>query len=174
MSIYDYEITCQDGSKKSINEFAGKTILIINSATGCGFTPQYAELEKLYEEFKDRNFIILDFPCNQFGGQAPGSDEEILDFCNSRYGVQFLIFHKINVNGENAEPLFVYLKNEKKYNLKSIKMKMISLISKTAKDEADIVWNFTKFLVSKNGEVIRRFEPVEDLSLVKEEILKIL
>lgn len=144
MSVYDFKVLNQQKEEVSLEKYQGKVLLIVNTATGCGFTPQYKGLEELYEKYKDEGFEILDFPCNQFFKQAPGSDEEINSFCSLRYNTQFPRFKKIEVNGKNAEPLFVYLcsQNEKgKY--KKVK------------------WNFTKFLVDRKGNVIARFEPTE-------------
>lgn len=137
-SIYDYEVVDQKGNKVSLKEYSGKVLLIVNTATGCGFTPQYEGLEKLYKENKDKGFVILDFPCNQFFHQAPGTDEEIHSFCTLKYNVSFPQFHKINVNGKDEDPLYTFLKSKQKGRIK---------------------WNFTKFLVNKNGEVINRFGP---------------
>lgn len=142
MSIYDYVVKDQQNNDVSLKEYEGKVLLIINSATGCGFTPQYTGLESLYEKYKDQGFEILDFPCNQFFSQAPGSDEQIHSFCTLKYNTQFKQFHKIKVNGKDAEPLFIYLESQN--NQQKVKR---------------IKWNFTKFLISKNGEVISRFEP---------------
>ena len=144
MSVYDFKVLNQQKEEVSLEKYQGKVLLIVNTATGCGFTPQYKGLEELYEKYKDEGFEILDFPCNQFFKQAPGSDEEINSFCSLRYNTQFPRFKKVEVNGKNAEPLFVYLcaQNEKgKY--KKVK------------------WNFTKFLVDRKGNVIARFEPTE-------------
>ncbi len=144
MSVYDFKVKSQKGEEVSLSEYKGKVLLIVNTATGCGFTPQYKGLEELYEKYRNQGFEILDFPCNQFFHQAPGSDEEINQFCSLRFNTQFPRFKKIDVRGDNAEPLFTYLcsQNEKK-KYKAVK------------------WNFTKFLVDKNGEVIARFEPTD-------------
>lgn len=140
MSIYDFKVKAQDGSEVALSDYKGKVLLIVNTATGCGFTPQYEGLQDLYEKYHDRGLEILDFPCNQFGNQAPGSDEEITDFCQSRYGVTFPQFKKIEVNGENEEPLYTFLKSQKKGIMGD-----------------RIKWNFTKFLVDRNGNVVERF-----------------
>ena len=140
MSIYDFKVKAQDGSEVALTDYKGKVLLIVNTATGCGFTPQYEGLQDLYEKYHDRGLEILDFPCNQFGNQAPGSDEEITDFCQSRYGVTFPQFKKIEVNGENEEPLYTFLKSQKKGIMGD-----------------RIKWNFTKFLVDRNGNVVERF-----------------
>ena len=138
-TIYDYQVENQQGEKVSLSQYQGKVLLIVNTATGCGFTPQYEGLQKLYDAYKDQGFVILDFPCNQFFGQAPGSDEEIHSFCTLKYNVSFPQFHKIDVNGKNQDPLYAFLKEQKKGRIK---------------------WNFTKFLVARNGEVIDRFGPM--------------
>ena len=140
MSIYDFKVKAQDDSEVALSDYKGKVLLIVNTATGCGFTPQYEGLQDLYEKYHDRGLEILDFPCNQFGNQAPGSDEEITDFCQSRYGVTFPQFKKIEVNGENEEPLYTFLKSQKKGIMGD-----------------RIKWNFTKFLVDRNGNVVERF-----------------
>lgn len=142
MSIYDFKVKAQDGSEVALSDYKGKVLFIVNTATGCGFTPQYEGLQDLYEKYHDRGLEILDFPCNQFGNQAPGSDEEITDFCQSRYGVTFPQFKKIEVNGENEEPLYTFLKSQKKGIMGD-----------------RIKWNFTKFLVDRNGNVVERFAP---------------
>ena len=142
MSVYDFSVKDQRGEDFSLSAFKGKVLLIVNTATKCGFTKQYSELEELYEKYKDQGFEILDFPCNQFFRQAPGSDEEINSFCSLNFGTKFPRFKKIEVNGNNADPLYVYLCSQnEKHKVKRIK------------------WNFTKFLVSREGEVVERFEP---------------
>lgn len=142
MSLYEIKIKEQDGTEISLSEYRGKVLLIVNTATGCGFTPQYEGLQDLYEKYHDKGLEILDFPCNQFGHQAPGTDEEITNFCQSRYGVTFKQFKKIDVNGKKEEPLYTYLKQQKKGVFNS-----------------NIKWNFTKFLVDKEGNVVERFAP---------------
>ena len=143
MSVYDFKVKDRSLNEVSLSEYKGKVLLIVNTATGCGFTPQYKGLEELYRKYKDQGFEVLDFPCNQFFNQAPGSDEEIHSFCTLKYDTTFPRFHKIDVNGDNADPLYAYLtKQNKRGKTKKIK------------------WNFTKFLISKNGEVIDRFSPM--------------
>lgn len=142
MNIYDFKVKAQDGSDVSLADYKGKVLLIVNTATGCGFTPQYDGLQDLYEKYQAQGFEILDFPCNQFANQAPGDDGEIHSFCTSRYGITFLQFSKIDVNGKNESPLFRYLKSQKGGIMGS-----------------NVKWNFTKFLVDKNGNVIDRFSP---------------
>ena len=158
MTVYDFKVLDQQGQEVSLSKYEGKVLLIVNTAIKCGFTPQYDALENMYEELKDQGFEVLDFPCNQFFRQAPGSDEEINQFCSLRFNTQFPRFKKIDVRGDNAEPLFTYLcsQNEKK-KYKAIK------------------WNFTKFLVNRDGEVIARFEPTdkpEDFESKIQEALK--
>ena len=142
MSVYDFTVKEQKGNDVSLKEYEGKVLLIVNTATGCGFTPQYKGLEELYEKYRDQGFEILDFPCNQFFRQAPGSDEEINQFCSLRFNTQFPRFKKLEVNGNNADPLFKYLCTQ---NGKYKRVK----------------WNFTKFLVDRQGNVIARFEPTD-------------
>jgi len=153
MSIYDFKVKDTKGSLVSLEDYKGKVLLIVNTATGCGFTPQYKGLQELYDQYKERGFEILDFPCNQFLGQAPGTNEEIASFCQLNYGVTFKTFAKINVNGDNAEPLYKYLKENSKGALGSA-----------------IKWNFTKFLISRNGEVAGRFAPTVEPEQLKKEI----
>ena len=142
MNIYDFTVKAQDGSDVSLADYKGKVLLIVNTATGCGFTPQYDGLQDLYEKYQAQGFEILDFPCNQFANQAPGDDGEIHSFCTGRYGITFPQFSKIDVNGKNESPLFRYLKSQKGGIMGS-----------------NVKWNFTKFLVDKNGNVIDRFAP---------------
>ena len=172
MSIYDFTVKSRNGEKVSMSDFKGKVLLIVNTATGCGFTPQYEGLEKLYKNYHDKGLEILDFPCNQFGNQAPGSDDEIHEFCTLKYNTTFDQFAKIDVNGENEEPLFTYIKKEKQEDIiegmkNKIAMKAVEKISKTAVKENDIKWNFTKFLVDREGKVVARFEPTIDMALVE-------
>lgn len=179
MNIYDIKVLDRKKQEVSMSEYKGKVLLIVNTATGCGFTPHYEWLEELYKKYKDKGFEILDFPCDQFGHQAPGSDEEINTFCTATYNTTFPRFKKIEVNGENESELFKYLKEKAPYNgVKGIKnkaiMKSVEKISGTAKSKGDIRWNFTKFLVDKNGEVVSRFEPTDSAELIEEEISKLL
>ena len=140
MTIYDFKVKDNKGNIVELNQFKDKVLLIVNTATGCGFTPQYDGLQNLYEKYKDKGFEILDFPCNQFGNQAPGTEEEIASFCYARFGITFKQFAKIDVNGKNSEPLYKFLKSQKGGLLGN-----------------DVKWNFTKFLVDKNGKVVKRF-----------------
>ncbi len=174
--VYDYVVKNNKNEDVSLKDYEGKVLLIVNTATGCGFTPQYEGLEKLYKEYKDKGLEILDFPCDQFGHQAPGSDEEINEFCTFKYNTTFPRFKKIEVNGENAIELFKYLENNAPYEKpKGLKngatMKMLEKLSGT-KDSNDIRWNFTKFLVDREGNVVKRFEPIIDIKEVEEELKK--
>ncbi len=164
MSIYDCVVKNRNGEDVSISEFKGKVLIIVNTATGCGFTPQYEGLEKLYKEYHDKGLEILDFPCNQFGNQAPGTDDEIHEFCRFKYDTSFDQFSKIDVNGENESPIYTYIKNEVKDDIiEGMKNKMamvaIDKISTTCKNKGDIKWNFTKFLVDREGNVVARYSP---------------
>ena len=167
MSIYDYTVKARKGATLDMADLKGKVLLIVNTATGCGFTPQYEALEALYEKYNEQGLEILDFPCNQFGHQAPGEEEEIHEFCTAKYKTQFDQLAKIDVNGENEEPLYTYLKkempDEKVEGLKNkAAMAMISKISETCKNPGDIKWNFTKFLVDREGNVVKRFPPTSN------------
>lgn len=142
--IYDFQVKDTEGKVVNLSDYQGKVLLIINSATGCGLTPQYEGLQTLYDTYQKQGFEILDFPCNQFANQAPGTNEEIKTFCESRFGVTFKVFDKIDVNGENESPLFAYLKKEKKGLMGS-----------------NIKWNFTKFLVDRQGNVVKRYAPTD-------------
>ena len=157
MSVYDYSVKAQDGSEVSLADYQGRVLLIVNTATGCGFTPQYEGLQDLYEKYQSQGLEILDFPCNQFGHQAPGSDEEITDFCQSRYGVTFRQFKKIEVNGAGEEPLYTFLKSQKKGVMGD-----------------NIKWNFTKFLVDREGNVVARFAPTVTPEKIEEQIKELL
>ena len=179
MSLYDYSIKNRNGEDIHISEFKGKVLIIVNTATGCGFTPQYEGLEKLYKQYHDKGLEILDFPCNQFGSQAPGSDDEIHQFCQLKYNTSFDQFSKIDVNGENESPLFTYIKNQKTEDIidgmkNKIAMKAIDKISTTCKKEGDIKWNFTKFLVDREGNVVQRYSPTYKPEDMEEDIKKII
>ena len=165
MSIYDFKVKNRKGEDISISEYKGKVLLIVNTATGCGFTPQYEGLEKMYKEYHDKGLEILDVPCNKFGNQAPGTDDEIHQFCQLKYNTSFDQFTKIDVNGENESPLYTYIKNKAKEDIiegmkNKIAMKTIEKISTTCKKDGDIKWNFTKFLINREGDVIARYSPV--------------
>lgn len=179
MSFYDYKVKKRKEGELDLHDLSGKIVLVVNTATGCGFTPQYEGLEKLYEKYHEQGFEILDFPCNQFGHQAPGDDSEIHEFCTAKYKTQFDQLAKIEVNGENEEPLYTFLKKAlPTEEIKGLKnkaaMKMIAKISTTAKEPSDIKWNFTKFLIDKNGEIAARFEPTAGLKEVKAKALELL
>ena len=179
MSIYDYTVKKRKNGELDLSTLKGKVLLIVNTATGCGFTPQYDGLEKLYEKYHALGLEILDFPCNQFGNQAPGSDNEIHEFCTARYKTQFDQLAKIDVNGENESPLYTYIKaNSPSEDIKGLKskvaMKAIEKLSKTAVNPEDIKWNFTKFLVNREGVIIRRFEPTRTPEQIDEEIAAII
>ncbi|WP_334104656.1 glutathione peroxidase [Muricomes intestini] len=157
MSIYDYNVKTMEGQEKSLNEYKGKVLLIVNTATGCGFTPQYEGLENLYEKYKEQGFEILDFPCNQFANQAPGSNDEIHSFCTLQYGTTFPQFAKIDVNGANESPLYTYLKKQK-----------------NGVFGGKIKWNFTKFLIDRNGNVVARYAPTETPAALDKKIAAVL
>ena len=163
MSIYNYTVKDRQGNDIPMSNFKGKVLLIVNTATGCGFTPQYEGIEKLYEKYHENGLEVLDFPCNQFGNQAPESDDEIHEFCTFKYKTQFDQLKKVDVNGENEEPLFGYLKEQKGFEGFDLKGKILIPIVKKMdpnyKNSSDIKWNFTKFLVDKEGNVVERFEP---------------
>ena len=164
MSIYDIKVKNRNNDDVPLSDFKGKVLLIVNTANGCGFTPQYEGLEKLYKEYHDKGLEILDFPCNQFGNQAPGTDEEIHEFCALKYNTSFDQFMKIEVNGEKESPLYTLLKDAISDDTISgmknkMAMKAVEKISKTAVKENDIKWNFTKFLVDREGKVVGRFSP---------------
>lgn len=167
MNIYDLTVKTRKDEDFALKSLKGKVILVVNTATGCGFTPQYEAIEKLYEKYHEKGFEVLDFPCNQFGHQAPGTDDEIKQFCAAKYQTKFDQFKKIDVNGENESPVFTILKKakpeEKPEGLKNkLAMKAVSKLSTTCKKKGDIVWNFTKFIVDKKGNVVGRFDPTYD------------
>ncbi|MCH5223244.1 MAG: glutathione peroxidase [Muribaculaceae bacterium] len=157
MEIYDFKVTDNKGEEVSLSKYKGKVLLIVNTATGCGFTPQYKGLEELYKKYKDKGLEILDFPCNQFGHQAPGTDQEIDSFCTLKYGTTFPRFRKIDVNGENASPLYKWLKKEKG-----------GIFGNSIK------WNFTKFLVDRNGKVVERYSSTVSPSKIENKIKELL
>ncbi|MBQ9629989.1 MAG: glutathione peroxidase [Treponema sp.] len=179
MSIYDYTFNDGNGVEHSMSEYKGKVLLIVNTATACGFTPQYKELESLYETYKDKGFEILDFPCNQFGNQAPGSNEEITQFCQRKYKTQFPQMQKIDVNGKDAHPLFTFLKSQKSFAgftgiSAPLLKKMLAKSDPNYENNPDIKWNFTKFLVGKDGTVFERFESTTEPSKIEEKIQNLL
>ena len=179
MSIYDLKVKNRNNEDVSLSDFKGKVLIIVNTATGCGFTPQYEGLESLYKKYHDKGLEILDFPCNQFGNQAPGSDDEIHEFCALKYNTSFDQFTKIDVNGENESPLYTFLKDAISDDIISgiknkMAMKAVEKISKTTKKKNDIKWNFTKFLIDRNGKVIKRYDPTFKPMDMEEDILKLL
>ena len=171
-TVYDFSVKDRLGQEVNLSEYRGKVLLIVNTATGCGFTPHYEPLEAMYKELKDQGLEILDFPCNQFAGQAPGSADEIHEFCTLKFGTEFPQFAKIDVNGESADPLFAFLATEKPFEgfgkgIKNAALnKFADMNNKKFGDKAYIKWNFTKFLVNRNGEVVARFEPTVDMNVV--------
>ena len=178
--VYDFTVLDNEGNEVSLEKYTGKVLLIVNTATRCGFTKQYDGLEDLYKTYKDQGFEILDFPCNQFGNQAPESDEEIDSFCALNFGTSFDRFKKIDVNGENADPLFSYLATEKPFKgfgkgIKNLALdKFAKLNNNKFGDKAYIKWNFTKFLIDRQGNVIERFEPTVDMDIVKQKVQSVL
>ena len=175
-TVYDFTVKDRQGRDVSLSEYRGKVLLIVNTATGCGFTPHYEPLEAMYKDWKDRGLEILDFPCNQFAGQAPGNADEIHQFCTLKFGADFPQFAKIDVNGESADPLFAYLASEKPFEgfgkgLKNAALtKFADMNNKAFGGKAYIKWNFTKFLVDREGKVLARFEPTTDMKLVREAV----
>ena len=179
MSIYSFKAIKRGGEELDLSGLKGKVLLVVNTATGCGFTPQYKGLEDLYEKYNDKGFEILDFPCNQFANQAPGDDEEIHEFCTLKYDTKFDQFAKVDVNGENESPIFAFLKIQAPedritgFKNKAI-MKGISKISSSTKKTGDIKWNFTKFLVGRDGNVVARYSPTCKPEDIEKDILAIL
>ncbi len=164
MAFYDFKVKKRKEGELDLADLKGKVVLVVNTATGCGFTPQYEGLENLYEAYHDQGFEILDFPCNQFMGQAPGSDDKIHEFCTAKYKTQFDQLAKIKVNGEEEEPLYTFLKAEQPKDdvigkRNKFADKLLKFLSKSTKKESDIRWNFTKFLVDREGNVVKRFSP---------------
>ena len=179
MGIYNLKVKTRDGKDFDLSKLKRKVSLVVNTATGCGFTPQYEGLEALYEKYHEKGFEILDFPCDQFGHQAPGTDDEIHTFCTSKYNTTFDQFSKIEVNGENESEVYTILKEQQpKEEVKGLKNKMaiktISKISKTYKKESDIVWNFTKFLVDKDGNAVKRYDPTFNPIDIEKDLLELL
>lgn len=180
-TVYDFNLTDKKGNEVSLSTYKGKVLLIVNTATACGFTPQYEELEALYGRLKGEGFEILDIPCNQFGEQAPGTDEEITEFCRLKFGTDFPQFKKSEVNGEGALPLYKWLKSEKGFEdfdmEHPIAPILVDIFDKTGTDwrsSSEIKWNFTKFLIDREGKVVARFEPTKDLAKVEEAVRALL
>ncbi|MCR5058880.1 MAG: glutathione peroxidase [Clostridiales bacterium] len=175
-TVYDFTVKDRSGKDVSLSDYQGKVLLIVNTATGCGFTPHYDPLEAMYKELRDQDFEILDFPCNQFANQAPGDDEQIHQFCTLKFGTEFPQFAKIDVNGETADPLFAFLATEKPFEGfgKGVKNKMLEKFSnmnnKAFGEKAYIKWNFTKFLIDREGKVIARFEPTVNMDDVRKAV----
>ena len=175
--IYDIPVKDAGGNVTTLAEYNGTVLLIVNTATQCGFTPQYKELEELYEKYRDQGLEILDFPCNQFGEQAPGTVEEIKEFCSANFNIQFPLFDKVEVNGEGEEPLYTYLKSQQGFGGFDLKDQLGALLDKMLRQEdanydknPDIKWNFTKFLVSRDGKVLKRYEPTTKMSDIDADI----
>ena len=175
-NVFDFTVKDRKGNEVSLKEYAGKVLLIVNTATGCGFTPHYEPLEAMYKELREQGFEILDFPCNQFANQAPGSEDEIHEFCTLKFGTEFPQFSKIDVNGDTADPLYAFLASEKPFNgfgkgIKNLALsKFAAANNKKFGDKTYIGWNFTKFLVDREGKVIARFEPTDDMDDVKKAV----
>ena len=180
-TVYDLKVTNDEGKEVSLSDYKGKVMLIVNTATRCGFTPQYKELEELYQKYSQSGLEILDFPCNQFGQQAPGSIEEIHNFCTANFNIHFPQFDKIDVNGDNAHPLFTYLKSKQAFGGFDLNERLGKLLDDMMRKKdpefdknPDIKWNFTKFLIDRQGNVIKRFEPTDKMADVEMEIAKAL
>lgn len=178
-TVYDFTVKDRKGNDVSLKEYANEVLLIVNTATKCGFTPTYEELEKLYEKYHSQGFEILDFPCNQFGQQAPGTDEAIHEFCKLNYDIEFPQFKKLKVNGEDADPLYKFLKSQKgfagwdeSHKLTPILDEILSKEDPNYKENPDIKWNFTKFLVNKYGVVVARFEPTEKIENIEKAVVE--
>ena len=178
-SIYDFKALSNRGKEVNLADYKGQVILIVNTASKCGFTPQYDGLEELYKKYKDQGFVILGFPCDQFANQEPGSDEQIEEFCRLNHGVTFPLMAKSDVNGANANPVFEYLKAQAPTEeYKGLKAKaahaMLKRISKSVEKDSDILWNFTKFLVNREGNVVGRFAPTTKPEDIEKDVLKYL
>ena len=173
MCFYDYSVPAPKGEVVSMKDFEGKVVLVVNTATGCGFTPHYEPLEAMYRNYHEQGFEIIDVPCNQFGGQAPGTDEEIHQFCTLHYNTTFPQMKKSDVNGENELPLYTYLKAQQGFKglpdgkYSDLLAKMFAQQDPDWNKKSDIKWNFTKFIVNRDGEVVARFEPTADMADVE-------
>ncbi len=180
MGIYDISVKNANGEDVSLSDYKGNVIIIVNTATGCGFTPQYKPLEEMYEKYHNKGLEIIDVPCNQFAGQAPGSDEEIHEFCTLKYNTKFPQMKKSDVNGDNAIELFTFLKSQKGFEgfgkgPKALAMAaMCKAANKDYKSSPDIKWNFTKFVIDRNGEVVARFEPTHSMKELEELVEKLI
>ncbi|MBR1658446.1 MAG: glutathione peroxidase [Synergistaceae bacterium] len=173
-NVYDYSVFTPKGEEVKLSAFKGKVLLIVNTATGCGFTPQYEQLEEMYRKYHDKGLEIIDIPCNQFGGQAPGSDDEIHEFCALHFNTTYDQFKKSEVNGSNELPLYTFLKSrkgfegfDKGHKLTPILEDMLGKADPDFAKKPDIKWNFTKFIVDRNGDVVKRFEPTADMADVE-------
>ena len=176
-NLYDFELTAQGGKSVPMSDYKGKVVLIVNTASKCGFTPQYVELQALYAKYNERGLEIIDIPCNQFGEQSPESDAETTQFCQLNYGTAFAQFKKSEVNGANELPLYRWLKAERGFkgfdeghNLSPILDKLLREADANYDKSSDIKWNFTKFLIGRNGDVVARFEPTADMAKVEQAI----
>ncbi len=172
MGFYDFALTSRKGETVYTKDYEGKVVLVVNTATGCGFTPHYAPIEKMYEDYHDQGFEVLDIPCNQFGAQTPGSDDEIHEFCTLNYHTQFPQMHKSDVNGENELPLYTFLKQQKGFEgfsgpTAEFMNKHLAKIDPDFENNANIKWNFTKFVIDRQGNVVARFEPTADMADVE-------
>jgi len=174
-TIYDFKTLSNKGKEVDFAQYEGKVLMIVNTASKCGFTPQYDGLEALYQKYKDRGLVIVGFPCDQFAGQEPGSDEQIEEFCRINHGVTFQLMAKTDVNGANAEPVFEYLKAQaptEEYNGLKAKAtaKLLKSLSKSMEKDSDIRWNFTKFLINRDGTVIKRYAPTTTPEEIEKDI----
>ena len=179
MNLYDFTVKTRKGADVALSDFKGKVVLVVNTATGCGFTPQYKELQEIYEADHDKGLEILDFPCNQFADQAPGTDEEIHTFCTGRFGITFPQYAKIDVNGENAIPLYKWLTENTSFDgfngpMGLVLSGVVKKMDKDYKNNGNIKWNFTKFLIDREGNIVARFEPTMFMDKVREEVEKLL
>lgn len=179
--FYAFEAEDVMGITHKMEEYRGNVVLVVNTATQCGFTPQYDDLQDIYEKYQSAGLEILDFPCNQFGNQAPGTNEEIVSFCDAKFGITFRHYAKIEVNGENEHPLYKFLKEQKGFagfdKENPLAMMLQSRLERLQPDfmtSSDIKWNFTKFLIDRDGNVVERFEPTADMTLVEERIKELL
>lgn len=174
MSFYEYTVPTPSGKEVALSDFKGKVVIVVNTATGCGFTPHYAPLEAMYEKYHEKGLEIIDIPCNQFAGQTPGTDDEIHEFCTLHYNTQFPQMKKSDVNGENQLPLYEYLKSQKGFDgfgkgPKALAMAaVLRKIDKDYKNTPDIKWNFTKFVIDREGQVVARFEPTYDMKKLEQ------
>ena len=179
-SFYDFSLTAMNGETVKMADYKGKVVLVVNTATGCGFTPQYAPIEQLYLDYHDKGLEILDIPCNQFGAQAPGTDEEIHNFCTLHYNTTFPQMKKSDVNGANELPLYTYLKSQKgfqwldEHEYKKLLEDMFAKADPEWDKKPDIKWNFTKFIIDRNGNIVARFEPTADMKKVEDCIKSLL